>query len=269
MTHFPPYLPLLLLLLTTSCWRSSSLPDDLAEDAGRDTSDTASGDADGDGDGDADADADTDSDTDADTDTDSDSDTDNDADAGTDSDDIAEPMTDCANGAGKLDSHTNLCWQDPPSTSQMNWYEATGTADVDYNPDGGIDYCGERTWGGHTDWRLPNIDELISLLRGCQDRTTTGDLSLSTCEMTPAGCVAADSCVDIKSCGNCYFMLGPGSDGCYWHPDLSGTSSPYWSSSSTNAPYSVDAWYVGFNYGYVFSDGKDLGNYVRCIRPGP
>ncbi len=59
-------LPLLLLL--TSCWRSSSSPDDVAEDAGKDTSETAGGDADGDADTDSDGDGDGDSDTDGDSD---------------------------------------------------------------------------------------------------------------------------------------------------------------------------------------------------------
>ncbi|MCP4675596.1 MAG: DUF1566 domain-containing protein [Deltaproteobacteria bacterium] len=74
-----------------------------------------------------------------------------------------------------------MCWQDPPSTSYIYWAAANS-------------HCDGLTVGGFTDWEPPSIDELVSLLRGCQNGTATGDLSLSTCQMTPAGCAATDSC---------------------------------------------------------------------------
>ncbi|MCP4752005.1 MAG: DUF1566 domain-containing protein [Proteobacteria bacterium] len=187
------------------------------------------------------------SDTETHTSADADADTDTDADADTNSDTATETV-EC--DGGWYDSTTDLCWQDPPS--QTGWHSAH-------------DYCEDGTWGGHIDWYLPNIDELISLVRGCQNGSETGDLSLSTCEMTPAGCVASYSCSDKTGCGLCAQSQGPGSDGCYWDPALSGACMWYWSSSSY-APDSDYAWFVAFYYGAVGKEYKGYATFVRCVR---
>ena len=45
------------------------------------------------------------------------------------------------------------------------------------------------------------------------------------------------------------------------------TNSWYW--SSTTYAYDPDfAWVVYFSYGFVSNNGKDDGNYVRCVRGG-
>jgi hypothetical protein len=206
---------------------------------GDDDDGTAATDADTDSDTDADTDADSDGYTDADTDTDTDTDTDSNGDTDTDTD-TWPAMTDC--DGGKLDTSTNLCWQNPPSASLMLWSDA-------------ISYCDNLDLGGHTDWRLPNIEELISLIRGCVNGTATGDLSPSICEMTPAGCVETPPCADTSNCLNCSYLSGPGE-----------TWSWYWSSS----PYSSDgAWLVAFDHGCVGIISVDYDYDVRCVRPGP
>jgi uncharacterized protein (TIGR02145 family) len=130
-----------------------------------------------------------------------------------------------------------------------------------------ISYCDNLDLGGHTDWHLPNIDELISLIRGCQDGTATGDLSPSLCEMTPAGCAETDSCVGWgDACYWCSSGSGPAS-GCYWDPALGGACSAYWSSSS-HANDSSYAWFVTFGLGYVDITGKYVAIPVRCVRGG-
>ena len=49
------------------------------------------------------------------------------------------------------DSKTELQWQDDSTPASMLWTPA-------------IDYCEALTLGGYSDWRLPNIKELISLV---------------------------------------------------------------------------------------------------------
>ncbi len=176
-----------------------------------------------------------DSDSDNDTDTDTDSDTDSDTDADTD----LLPMTDCE--GGKYDPDTLLCWQDPPSAYQMNWFSA-------------VSYCEELTAGV---WSLPTADELISLLRGCQNGIEA-DMGPSLCTMNPDNCSLADTCGSVSNCDVC-------SDGCYWNPALNGSCSVYWSSSSY-APDPDLAWYVYFSYGDVVNLDKEDSGYVRCIR---
>ena len=41
----------------------------------------------------------------------------------------------------------------------------------------------------------------------------------------------------------------------------------YWS-STTSASDSFNAWYVRFDYGYVYNANKSNGHYVRCVRGG-
>jgi hypothetical protein len=217
-------------------------------------------DSDIDTDTDVDSDSDSDSDTDSDTDVDSDTDTDTDPDTDTSTAAVATPMEPCE--GGYLDPVTSLCWQEPPSTTSMNWYEATGTAHSTHNPDGGTNYCGDGTWGGHTDWYLPDVDELISLLRGCVSGTATDNLSLSVCGVEDPGCLDT-SCDDGPDCSYCPDLEGPGDGGCYWDPELSGTCDWYWSSSPCLAN---SAWHVYFAGGGVHDYLVHLDYHVRCVR---
>jgi len=49
------------------------------------------------------------------------------------------------------DNSTGLQWQDDSSTIDKNWADA-------------IDYCETLTLGNYTDWRLPNLNELHSIV---------------------------------------------------------------------------------------------------------
>jgi hypothetical protein len=195
--------------------------------------------------------ADSDSGTVTDTDTDIDSDTDTDTDTDTDAE--APPMEGC--DGGYLDPATNLCWQDPAEKT-IEWFWASG-------------YCNDGTWGGHDDWRLPDINELISLIRGCVDGTATGDLSTSNCGVEDPGCLES-ICSDGTDCAHCGSYGGPGSGGCYWDPALSGSCGvSYWSSS--RLPNLEHAWCGFFNGGNVYPEDSDYGwnRHVRCVRSEP
>jgi hypothetical protein len=180
---------------------------------------------------------------------------DSDAGVGGDTDADANTDSDCTGPGVWHDESSNLCWQDPPPSGTYTWSNA-------------ISYCNDLLHGGHTDWRLPNIDELISLLHGCVDGAETGDLSPSTCVMTPAGCAATENCDGMSNCSWCSHLDGPGAGGCFWDPALSGTCEWYWSSSSRAGSESA-AWFVNFDGGSVGSDGKTSSSYDRCVRSGP
>ena len=49
------------------------------------------------------------------------------------------------------DTKTGLMWQDDTVRSNMNWADAIST-------------CKDLTLGGYSDWRLPNIEELKSIV---------------------------------------------------------------------------------------------------------
>jgi hypothetical protein len=55
------------------------------------------------------------------------------------------------NGEIVYDSKTELYWQSQPSSKKFDW-------------SGAIEHCSNLTYGGKSDWRLPNLYELKSLV---------------------------------------------------------------------------------------------------------
>lgn len=93
-------------------------------------------------------------------------------------------------------------------------------------------------FAGHTDWRIPNVNELQSIVN-YQNSNPSVDTAFNT------GCVA--SCT-VTSC-SCT------------------QSNVYWSSSTVTASPGL-AWIVVFSSGYVDFDGKSDSDYVRAVRGG-
>ena len=118
------------------------------------------------------------------------------------------------NGDIVTDTVTNLQWQDNADAKNItkSWL-------------GAINYCENLTLGGYNDWRLPNINELISIVdRSKSSPTIVGGFT------------------NVES-------------------------SNYWS-STTDDVHRFFAWDVGFSYGHVDVNNKNVSNYVRCVRAG-
>ncbi len=148
------------------------------------------------------------------------------------------------------DPATGLMWQVQAPDKGIHWQQA-------------MDYCANLDLGGYTDWRLPTISELRSLIRGC-NKTATGGV----CGVTD-DCLAWGECLN-DSCKGCDDNKGP-ANGCYWPGNMQGECGGYWSSSSV-ANGSGFAWIVGFEGGDVYNNGKDGWDgyrYARCVRLGP
>jgi hypothetical protein len=163
------------------------------------------------------------------------------------------------------DPETDLSWQDPQKDAYD--YDDPGLPQPD-----ALLYCEELVIGGHDDWRLPDIEELRTLIRGNPDTMTAGDCPME--EGSPR-----DDMSD-PACGPATDYAGPGDGGCYWVPDLTGTCDkddpadegdrPIETVSSTVA--SDDSFWVAdvlfhegsvpFNHIYSLAD-------VRCVRNGP
>lgn len=122
-------------------------------------------------------------------------------------------------GAGVLDRETGIVWEQSPSTAYISWYNAQTT-------------CMIKTVGGRRGWRVPSIQELLSLY-------------------DPA-------------CG-CYpYYPWP-------HPfDIYSMGTHVYWSATTNAELTVHAWTLSFSSGNVF--GRDKGDtsyaHVWCVRGG-
>ncbi|HMR10131.1 MAG TPA: DUF1566 domain-containing protein [Polyangiaceae bacterium] len=137
------------------------------------------------------------------------------------------------------DPASKLCWQDPPPAQAFRWQDAKA-------------YCQSQGL------RLPKIQELISLIRGCAS---------SACILTDPGCTSS-TCRSDPSCAACTKDSGPAANGCYWDAGLSGTCDWYWSSSGVDeGPY--DAWYVHFQSAAADNGAHAIEKYVRCVRSEP
>ena len=119
------------------------------------------------------------------------------------------------NGNGTVtDIETKLMWQQPTAAYKMDWNYASH-------------YC-RRSLAGYTDWRLPTIGELKTLV----DKSWGNNPTINR-------------------------TFFPGT-----------VSSFYWSSTTRAYLYTSSAWGVNFDYGYDSVHNKVDSYYVRAVRGG-
>lgn len=131
----------------------------------------------------------------------------------------ADIMRDDTNGI-VLDTTTNLEWQDDAVGVRLGWQDA-------------IDTCEELVLGGYDDWRLPNIQELKSIVDRSKANPAIKD-----------GFLYTESQI-------------------YW------TSTTYMKEVPPSGDLYKYAWNVYFTSGYIGHDTKRYRSYfVRCVRGG-
>jgi len=144
-------------------------------------------------------------------------------------------------GNNFLNKHGGLKWSKKAPKS-INWSDAKK-------------YCENLVEDGYSDWRLPTISELRTLIKNCPATETGGE------------CGVTDSCLSLRNCRNdaCSGCSGS-SDGKY---SKLGDTECFWSFSE-ESDHAGFAWYVRFSNGYVSndSDGNDKHYevYVRCVK---
>jgi hypothetical protein len=146
-------------------------------------------------------------------------------------------------------------WTD--STSGLTWQdgETVGTTPSDFAD--APTYCTGLTWNGLTGWRLPDVDELRSLLRGCTGTDTGGS------------CGVTDSCLNSTcvtgACAGCSSLGGPAPGGAYWPAQITGSINYYWTASA-EGDVSGNGWYVDFRDGAVAGLDGNNGGSLRCVQ---
>ncbi len=131
-----------------------------------------------------------------------------------DDDDSADDDDDGPTGGGAeetwTDPDTNLTWL-LEFDQWIGWDDATA-------------YCENSTLGGHDDWSLPSIDQLRTLVSGCDNTGTGGECGVTS------DCLTEDCWTDV--CEGCEAYKGSYDDG-FYIPDLflHDECIFYWSSS--------------------------------------
>ena len=146
------------------------------------------------------------------------------------------------------DSITNLTWS-------AEWYTTTPTWSNTMSYSQAVSYCENLNQGGYTDWHLPTISELRTLIKNCAGTATNGscgviDTGNSSTSCLLSGCYTSGSCA---SCAN------------NWNHSKLGDFNGFWS-SSTLPDCTNCAWYVGFRSATVNFYYKSYDFHVRCVR---
>lgn len=146
------------------------------------------------------------------------------------------------------DTKTGFIWQRGDG-GQMEW-------------DFAKQYCDSLDLGGYNDWRLPTINELRTIIKGCSGTKDNGSCAVRD------NCLS-DSCWSKSSCWACPESGGPGENGLYWQKGVwsyNGDKYGWFWSSSELSGYAIYPWLVEFGLGYIGTEVKISRNSVRCIR---
>jgi hypothetical protein len=151
------------------------------------------------------------------------------------------------------DPETGLCWMreeaklvfpDGDTTYYMNWWDATTV-------------CSNLDWDGYSDWRLPEIQELVGLVRGCPSES---------CPVHDPDCLLI-TCDDAIQCEECEPREGPGEEGCYWPGEMGPECPFYYWSDSTSLPYAELVWTLDFSIAGIYPWNRNVNTWpVRCVR---
>ena len=206
--------------------------------------------------------AETDDDSDSDTETPESGEPDNDSDTtdSTDDADTSDTQPDEDADADSDEPCTTIdakLWWSPKTAETMDWLSA-------------LNYCEKKLNDsnkcGYSDWKLPTIDELKTLLKWRRE---------SQCKVSDTdNCLSFTDCWTCSSCCHDCTLGGGGEcnyssyyyDGRY---SKLGDSGSLWS-SSVPTEYTHSAWVVNFNAAQVYNKSKSNTTevYVRCVRGG-
>ena len=149
---------------------------------------------------------------------------------------------------GGCDTSTGKCKDICYNITGKMWSQK---ADTEKSWEEALDYCDKLTSCGYSDWHLPTISELRTLVQNCPALETGGE------------CGVTDSCLSFSECRN------EACDGCKTDSNCSkvGGSSNLWSSSVvpdlSSAAYHIYFYYEGVILG--LADHSYEKN-VRCVR---
>lgn len=126
----------------------------------------------------------------------------------------------------------------------------SSVAEQTMNLDEAVSYCSNLNESGHNDWRLPNIDELRTLIQNHSGTVTGGTCPVSEKTGKLASTDKTNDC--NRRSGNNFCKLESVS-GFFW-------------SSSRQSDHPDTGWVVDFSGGGVVRSNTMIHGYVRCVR---
>jgi|GEM_PF-923941 len=140
------------------------------------------------------------------------------------------------------DPSNNLCWQNPQPELTKSSSDA-------------VTYCENLTWATFTNWRLPTISELRTIVEGCEGTATGGFCGVTdTCRSQSDQCYSAETCAACES----------GSD-CYRPAELAGDCNVLWSATEVEGADSK-VWQLDFEDAAIAASATSELLAVRCVR---
>ena len=120
-------------------------------------------------------------------------------------------------------------------------------------------YCENLTESGYSNWHLPTISELRTLIENCSNNEMpNGSCGVIDTGDSSTSCLSYSDCWTEQSCRSCNFSDGS-------HTKFEWDDADFWS-SSTVSDNTAQAWYVDFLNGNVDKTVKGIRLYVRCVR---
>ena len=147
------------------------------------------------------------------------------------------PYTECSKTSGTPCSSGALMWSHLDSRT----WELANT------------YCENLTYGGYSDWRLPTIAELRTLIQNCPNTVTGGSCAVTT------GCLQSSCCLSYNC--TCSTLDYNGNYSKFGDTDI------LWSSSKISDDYAIRPYVVDFSRAKITDDGQyNMSHYFRCVR---
>lgn len=165
--------------------------------------------------------------------------------------DSAESEHDTTDGDSESEIEVPLTWLD--TASGLTWQVTPPVDPLDHAA--ASMSCDTLDLGSYTDWRLPSISELRSLVRDCEKMQIGG------------ACGVTDGCTTSTCLGSsCQGCSGSAPNGCYW-PTASvlGACDWFWA-STLNVEDQSQAWMIGFGNAYIGTDQMTKTHRLRCVR---
>jgi hypothetical protein len=147
---------------------------------------------------------------------------------------------------GTWGGSTPGCWKDPGSNLGWETAPSSGASLLDWQS--AVNHCQSATTAGYSDWFLPEVEQLRSIIRGCAATETGG-----TCTVVING----------PSCPGCSGSVP--SNGCFWPAALAGTCDMYWTATLAHSSFGYK-WYIAFSNAYIDVMSTNMTLMARCAR---